>query len=208
MSKFKDLTGQRFGRLTVLYRLHNCHKKRVHWLCHCDCGKLVEVQSGHLLSSHTKSCGCLSTDKSIQRSTTHGKSNSKLYKLYYNIKARCYNKNSVSYKYYGARGIKICSEWLNDFMSFYNWAMNTNYQEGLTIDRIDTDGNYEPNNCRWATPEQQAKNRRSNRIYTINGETHCVVEWCEILGLNYWTVIRRIDRGWSIEQALELENKK
>lgn len=123
------------------------------------------------------------------------------------MKQRCYNKKLPQYKDYGGRGVAVCSEWLHDFMSFYGLAMANGYTDNLTIDRIDVNGNYEPNNCRWVTDKQQAQNRRSCKNITINNETHCIKEWCEILGLNYYTIIKRLKLHWTIEQALELEDR-
>ena len=118
---------------------------------------------------------------------------------------RCYYEKYPWYKDYGERGITICDEWLHDFQTFYDWAIDNGYRDDLTIDRIDVNGNYEPSNCRFATPKQQARNRRSNRNYTINGETHCLIEWCEILDLKYKTVAQRVTKyHWPIEMALEL----
>ena len=173
--KVVDITGQKFGRLIVLDKLHNYHKKDTYWLCVCECGNLKEVTSSHLTTGKTKSCGC-------------------------------YYKKSNRYKYYGGRGIAVCSEWKDDFMSFYDWSMANGYNDTLTIDRIDVNGNYEPNNCRWVDYTTQSRNRRSVKRVTINNETHCLSEWCEILGIKYNTVQTRIyNRGWSIEKALELE---
>ena len=135
------------------------------------------------------------------------KKNTRLYNIYYGMKKRCYNKNTANYKNYGARGITICSEWLNDKQSFFAWAINNGYQDNLTIDRIDVNGNYEPNNCRWVDMKQQQRNRTDNHYATINGETHCLKEWCEILNLNYGKVCKRVHYNWPIEQALELEER-
>lgn len=200
MSKFKDITGQRFGRLTVLYRLHNI-KGKTKWFCVCDCGNLKEVTLSDLKKGNTQSCGCLYKDIH----TKHKKCDTRLYCIFGAVKSRCYNKNNKRYKDYGGRGIAVCDEWKDDFMSFYNWAILNGYKDTLTIDRIDVNGNYEPSNCRWVTPKQQARNRRSNRNYTINGETHCLKEWCEIVGLNYRTVQYRINiLNQNIERALRL----
>lgn len=200
MSKFKDITGQRFGRLTVLYRLHNI-KGKTKWFCVCDCGNLKEVTLSDLKKGNTQSCGCLYKDIH----TKHKKCDTRLYCIFGAVKSRCYNKNNKRYKDYGGRGIAVCDEWKDDFMSFYNWAILNGYNDTLTIDRIDVNGNYEPSNCRWVTPKQQARNRRSNRNYTINGETHCLKEWCEIVGLNYRTVQYRINiLNQNIERALRL----
>lgn len=120
------------------------------------------------------------------------------------MKNRCYYNKYPRYGDYGGRGIKVCDEWRDDFMNFYNWSMNNNYNDNLTIDRIDVDGDYEPLNCRWVTSKENGRNKRNNKNYTINGETHCLSEWCEILGLNYRTVQGRLRLNWSIEKALEM----
>lgn len=125
----------------------------------------------------------------------------------FGIKDRCYNKNSKRYKDYGGRGVAVCSEWKNDFQAFYNWSMNNGYKKGLQIDRIDNNGNYEPDNCRFATAKENANNRRSNRYITVNNITHTLSEWCNILNLKYKKVTTRLYRGWSIERALELNDK-
>lgn len=199
-----DITGQKFCRLTALYRLHDYHKKQTYWLCVCDCGNLKEVYLGNLRNGKVKSCGCLHDTQAI----THGKTSTRLYKIYTNMKARCYNKKTSYYKNYGARGIKVCDEWLTNFINFYDWANDNGYQDGLTINRIDNNGNYKPDNCEWVDMKTQQRHKRNNKTYTINGETHCLKEWCEILNLNYDNVWARINRyNWSIETALELEDK-
>lgn len=204
MSKFEYVSGQKFGRLTALYRLHNYHKKGTYWLCVCDCGNFTEVLLPNLKRGTSKSCGCLQREQAIKANGTHEKSNTHLYYIWRSMKYRCYDKHIKAYKNYGARGITVCSEWKDNFQAFYDWSMNNGYKEGLTIDRIDNNGNYEPNNCRWVDRKQQGRNRRSNILITINGVTRCLMEWCEILGLNYGTINNRIRRGWCIEKALEL----
>lgn len=204
--KYKDISGQKFGRLIALYKLHNYNKQGSYWLCYCECGNLTEVYLGSLQSGASASCGCLHTEKTKEIFIKHGKTNTRLYKIWKNMRQRCYKKYNKYYKDYGGRGIKLCDEWLNDFMSFYNWSMNNGYDDTLTIDRIDVDGNYEPSNCRWATRKQQARNRRNNLNYTINGETHCLKEWCILLCIDYKKAYRRLYRDkWSIEKTLELE---
>lgn len=138
----------------------------------------------------------------------HGQCATRLYHTWENMKKRCYNKNNNHYKWYGARGIAVCDEWKDDFQAFYDWSKNNGYNNNLTIDRIDNNGNYEPNNCRWVDMKQQQRNRRSNKNITINGETHCLVEWCEIYNMPYDKVKHRINQcNWSIKRALGLEEK-
>lgn len=201
MGKMKDLTGQKFGRWLVLYRVNNTKDRRVYWLCKCDCGNLKEVQGYSLLHGCSKSCGCLVKDTN----TKHGKTHSRLYNAWRNIKQRCYDHKNKRYKYYGERGIKMCDEWLHDFEAFYKWATNNGYKDNLQIDRIDVDGNYEPNNCRWTNIKMQQRNKTNNRLVTINGVTKCLSEWCDILNLKYGTISMRLRRGWSVKRALELE---
>lgn len=200
MSKIKDISGQKFGQLTVIKYAYTDKHHTAIWQCKCDCGNIVEVRSDSLRNGHTRSCGCLHK--------LHGKSNSRLYYIWKNMKQRCYNKNDHAYNRYGERGIRICDEWLTDFKNFYNWAMDNGYKENLTIDRSDVNGNYEPNNCRWATKKQQTRNKRTTKYITYNNETKSLGEWCDILGLNYDKIWCRLYRNnWPMGQALELEVK-
>ena len=132
----------------------------------------------------------------------HGMKGSRLYSIYYNIKTRCYNKNSPSFYNYGNRGIKMCEEWFNNFVNFYEWSIDNGYSEDLTLDRINNNGNYEPNNCRWTTQQKQSLNRRDNHYVTINKTTKTLIEWCEHYNINYHTVQDRIRRGWKEYDAL------
>lgn len=132
----------------------------------------------------------------------HGMKGSRLYSIYYNMKNRCYNKNSLSFHNYGERGIKICKEWLNNFVNFYEWSIKNGYDDCLTLDRINNDGDYEPNNCRWTTKREQSLNRRDNHCITINETTKTLIEWCEYYNINYSTVRDRIHRGWKEYDAL------
>lgn len=165
MSRRIDITGKRFGRLTVL-KIVGCNKWReAMWLCRCDCGNEISVASNNLRRSHTQSCGCLQREATTKSNTTHGKRKTKLYSVWNTMKARCFNCNSKSYKDYGGRGIKVCDEWKNNFQAFYNYVSKLPHfcEEGYTLDRINNDGNYEPNNVRWATRKEQVHNRRKQR---------------------------------------------
>jgi hypothetical protein len=156
-----DLTGRRFGRLTVLHRTGGGDDGQARWRCACDCGGIHEVAGRDLRCGDTTSCGCRKRDGSIRR--THGGYGSRLWRIWSSMKVRCNNSRSRSYRYYGGRGITICPEWLSDFAAFRDWALANGYRDDLTIDRWpDRDGNYEPDNCRWATSKQQRHNRRDS----------------------------------------------
>ena len=193
MGKFQDLTGKRFGRLVATKYLGNSR-----WECQCDCGKTTKVGIGDLKTSHTRSCGCLFID-TIRK---HGMTNSRLYGIREGMISRCYKKHSYSYDNYGGRGITICDEWLNDFMSFYNWAMANGYEDNLTIERIDVNGNYDPSNCKWITNVEQSRNKRSTVYFTYNGETKIVSDWIKELGIPKTTFRRRIQQNRPIEEIL------
>lgn len=206
MPKKLNLIGKKFGNLTVIDEV-GYRNKKVYWLCRCNCGNLCEVPTGNLRSGNTTSCGCVHKELTSKLFKIHGQNDTRLYVIWCHIKQRCYNEHCKEHKYYGERNIKMCGAWLNDFMNFYNWAINNGYDDTLTIDRINVNGNYEPNNCRWITQKQQTRNRRSNVIFTYKCKTKCLADWCETLGLNRRTVYSRIYRNWSIEKALELEKE-
>lgn len=203
---FKDITGQRFGKLVVLGRGEDAVSKsgrhRIRWECKCDCGKTITAYSENLKSGKTTSCGCYRIELIRERSITHGETRSKLYGVWSSIKSRCLNSNTVAYKDYGGRGISICDEWKNSFEAFRDWAYANGYKEGVSIDRIDNNGNYCPDNCKWVISVVQANNRRSNNLITYNGETLTVTEWAEKLGKNPKTIFNRLYSGWSPIEAI------
>ena len=190
LTKALDLKGKRFGKLTAIKRAENSKQNTAKWLCKCDCGNTTIVSATYLANGHTKSCGCLKFVKG--RNAKHGFSGTSLNRIYCGIKRRCYVKACKEYKYYGNRGIKMCEDWLNNPKSFYNWATNNGYKIGLTIERIDVNGNYEPNNCKWIERKEQSKNRRTSIPITYNNETHILSEWSEITGIDYRTIKDRI----------------
>lgn len=199
MSKFIDIKGKKYNRWTVL-SLDRIENKRAYWLCQCECGTKKVVSSSSLRCGTSKSCGCLTKENGIK--TINGLSKTKLYRTYANIKQRCYNKNNFEYKNYGARGIIMCDEWKNDFLNFYNWAIQNGYKEELTIDRINVNGNYEPNNCRWITMKEQYHNRTDNLYYIVNNEKKCLAELCKEYNMPYKTVRARLKRNNDIISAL------
>ena len=189
-----DLTGKRFGRLVVSFWCGKNKWGHVRWLCKCDCGSKILVTSSHLSSGNTKSCGCLLKDFKV----THGMTSSDTYTTWEKMKGRCKNPNDDRYKDYGGRGIEVCEKW-DKFEGFLEDMGER--PAGTTIDRVDNDGNYEKKNCIWATPKEQGRNTRSNRMIRYRGEVKCVSAWAESLGMNHSTLRKRIDRGFGITRA-------
>lgn len=201
MGKLNDLTGKKYARLTVIERAGSTPHKKALWRCRCDCGNEVIVIGSHLLNGNTNSCGCYKIDTTKVRQSSHGKSKTRLYHIWKNMRQRCDNPNKPDYKYYGGKGISIDDRW-GDYSVFEKWAIENGYREDLTIDRIDVDGNYCPENCRWVSMVEQARNMSRNRFITYNGETHCLSEWGEILGISSKVLGHRINTyGWSIDRA-------
>lgn len=195
MAKLIDLTGNKYNKLTIVERRGSDKNGHPLWLCKCDCGNYKIYRGDKVKTGKIKSCGCLIGQH-------HGLCNTRLYKIFDGMKERCYNKNKSNYKYYGARGIQICDEWLTDFIKFYVWATENGYKENLTIDRIDPNGNYEPDNCRWVTKLEQANNKRNNVHITYNGKTQTISQWCNELGLKNRIVYDRKHKGWSDKECL------
>lgn len=205
-----DLTGQRFGKLTAMR--YGEVKRWGHntWTCVCDCGNVCYVESRSLREGATVSCGCKRKTHNVlahKAQTKHGMSKTRIYKTWQHMIRRCdKNRDDKEYRRYRELGISVCDEWKNSFETFYDWAIEAGYQEGLTIDRIDVYGNYEPKNCRWATMKQQLNNTRANIKYTRNGETHTAQEWSEITGIPAQRIRYRIKKGWPKETIFDTEN--
>ena len=190
--KIRDLTGEKFGRLTVVKRVKNSKSGNIMWECKCECGNTKIVAGGHLKNGSIKSCGCLNVELVKERSTKHGMASTRIYRIWQGMKRRCYNKNQPHYKTYGARGITVCEEWRNSFDSFYTWSMENGYSSDLSIDRKDNNGNYEPSNCRWADEKTQADNKRSTKHVTYKGKQVNISELSRITGIQRKTLSRRI----------------
>ena len=192
--KLKDLTGQKFGRLTVLEVVHKKPRKNggniYYWRCRCDCGNICVVTGKNLKNGNTRSCGCL-------HGQNHGLCHTKIYNTWHGIKRRCYGINRLDYKHYGGRGITMFPAWINDFQAFYDYVSKLPHfnEEGYTLDRIDNNGNYEPCNIRWADAKEQARNRCSNHIIEYNGEQMTLAEAAEKSGLDYRVLMTRMHRG-------------
>lgn len=203
-----DITSCRFGKLTAIKSLGRKKGKHLYWLCKCDCGKFIEVRKDSLTRGLTHSCGCLIGEVAKQLYTKHNLYQSRLYKIYQGMKMRCYNPKNPRYNVYGARGIKVCEEWLTDFLNFYNWALKNGYNDNLSIDRINVNGNYEPTNCRWATDKEQAINTRRNHIIEYKGQQKTISEWAGIYNLAPSVLGARIRLNWDIEKALNTPVKQ
>lgn len=210
MGTFIDLTGQRFGRYTVICRSKDQISKNgsrsTMWKCRCDCGNVKSVHARSLMAGQVVSCGCYKKEHNRTRNMTHGATlngkPTRLYKIWDGMKARCYNPKKNYYPIYGGRGITMCDEWRYSFESFRDWALANGYNDSLTIDRIDNNGNYCPENCRWATISQQNNNKSTSHFLTFNGETKTLMQWAEATGFNFHALSSRLNRGMTTEQAL------
>ena len=199
MSKLIDITGKKYNMLTVI-SFYDIQDKKSRWLCECDCGNKKVLFAKDIKNGNTKSCGCLLHQKKYDDKTEM--KIKRLQRIYYNMKQRCYDKNNPLFKYYGKRNIKIYNEWIKDINKFFEWALNNGYNDNLTIERIDVNRNYEPNNCKWITKTQQGYNKTNTVLYTIEGQTKCLSEWCKLHKINYHIVYKRLKRGKTIVEAL------
>lgn len=196
--RFTDLTGQRFGKLTVI-GLAGRENKRLIWRCKCDCGNEKNIAARYLQEGKSHSCGCIVT----VGKPTHGDSTSRLHRIWKGMKDRCNNPKVKDYALYGARGIRVCEEWSNDYSKFMKWAKENGYKDNLSIDRINNDGNYEPGNCCWADNVQQGNNRRTSIFVEIDGEAHTLKEWSRISGINYHTIKYRYKIGKTGQEIIK-----
>lgn len=202
MSKLNDYSGKKIGLLTVVKRAGSNHQREAMWLCKCECGNETVIKGSDARTGHIKSCGCWRRQNSKNMLTKHGQRHTRLYHIWCGMKTRCNNPKDIGYNLYGGRGIRVCEEWSQDFMSFYRWANENGYTDKMTIDRIDANGNYCPENCRWETQKAQQNNRRNNHVISYNGETHNLAEWAEITNIKAGTIYNRLKRGWTVERAL------
>lgn len=200
-----DLTGRRFGMLSVVERAES--KNGARWLCRCDCGQETIARTGHLNARSKISCGCavISAARKNQKLasaalTTHGMSHSRLDECYKNILRRCYDQKNKRYDRYGGRGIKVCAEWLDNKQSFFDWAAANGYAADLTIERDDRNGDYEPGNCIWADRFVQANNCSDNRILEWDGRSQTVAQWAREIGVRPKALQHRVDRGWNLDR--------
>ncbi len=214
MGRNSDLVGQRFGRLTVLYKTDKTKYGKALWRCKCDCGNFKDTISTSLKNGDVKSCGCL--QKEVRKENAlyldkvrlkHGMSDTRLYRIYNDMVSRCYRKSINGYENYGGRGIRVCDEWLGEdgFKNFMSWSFANGYNEELTIDRLDSNGHYEPNNCKWSTRKEQANNTRATIFLEYGGEKHSLTEWSERTGIRKGTLYTRMRKGWSVGKILGYE---
>lgn len=200
MGKLRDLSGMKFGRLSVQQRVVD-DRKAVYWECHCVCGKISEVRADQLKLGITNSCGCLQQERLKASVTTHGDSKTSLYKRYFKLIQRCENPKDPMYKDYGARGIR--NEFAS-FIQFKEWAYENGYEEELTLDREDNDGNYSPENCHWISNKKQQSNKRNNVVLEVEGKSQTLTEWANETGIPYAAMCSRVKRGWSDEDTVTI----
>lgn len=198
---YEDLTNKRFGNLVAKKYAGQNDRRATFWECICDCGKTTIVQSIHLKSGHTKSCGCKHKEQNKnfgKINYKNGLSNTRLWRAYRNMINRCYREKNIEYKYYGGRGIEVCQEWLNKekgFINFCDWSLSNGYKENLSLDRIDVNKNYEPSNCRWVDIYVQANNKTTTKKLKINGEIDTVSNWSRKLNVSYWNLLHYAKGG-------------
>lgn len=218
-----DIAGQRFNRLVAVCYSHikeyprsgrNTTLKQPYWVFQCDCGSKVTLSVSSVKAGGSMSCGCWRREASRINNTTHGQAcsstgdASRLYRIWAQMKRRCSLPTVKSYHRYGGRGIRVCDEWTNSFVTFEQWALANGYKSNLTLDRRDNDGHYEPDNCRWVTMVVQANNRKTSKLVVYHGETMTVAELARLEDINQATLRYRLSHGWSVEDAVSVVNSK
>lgn len=201
-TEHKDYTGYHFNLLTVEYL--DCEKPRRKWMCRCECGNHISVYEGNI--DRQQSCGCAKSKAAIERNkkaTKHGETNTRLFRIWGGMRRRCYEVQNKDYPNYGGRGITVCDEW-KEYIPFSLWAKNNGYSDDLSIDRIDVNGSYSPDNCRWISCVEQNNNRRSNHIVEYKGITHTISEWSRIYNIPPKTLRYRLVNGWDVESAMNV----
>lgn len=203
----RDLTGVKFGRLSVVKKLYKDRNGKTVYLCICSCGNYTETTGNNLVSGTTRSCGCYKIELLHKKKKPHW---IRIKRIYDKMVIRCYDKTSKDYENWGGRGISVSDEWLgeNGIINFYNWSLNNGYEDGLTIDRIDNNKGYYPDNCRWATYKEQANNTRRNRKVLYNGEKMNLCNFCEIAGMESSHVRYYLDKGYSPEEIIMVKTRR
>lgn len=210
-----NIAGKKFGRLTAISRSDNSANKRTQWLFRCDCGKEIVAQTHRVTTGHTSSCGCLAHESRIingkksdgGKCRTHGMSRHPLDAVYDAMKGRCNNPKNKDYKNYGARGIAVCSEWERSPKIFFEWAINSGYKKGLSLDRIDNNKGYSPENCRFVSQKEQANNKQKTVMIVAGGVRKPLSAWANDMGVSASTIYYRIFKhGWTPEEAVGIDN--
>ena len=203
-----DIRDQKFGRWTALYQVEKGMSGEKRYLCRCQCGTEKILRRSSLVSGNSKSCGCFAKDVARQLCTKHGGSGTRLYRIWAGIVQRCCNDTGdYEWAKYGGRGISVCDEW-REFSSFRDWALSSGYSDSLSIDRIDNNGNYSPDNCRWASIYEQNNNKRTSKFISYNGETGTIREFADRYGLEYSCLYERLRLGWNVRDALLTPSRK
>lgn len=196
-----DIVGKRFGNFVVMEKIKTDDKSHSYYKCKCDCGNIFIKRRDIII--HSKHQACNECKRNRPDIITHNHSNTKLYRVYYSIKERCYNPKCKEYHNYGERGIKLCDLWISNFEEFYNWSITHGYEDGLQIDRIDNNSDYSPDNCRWVTPEVNSNNKRTCVYIEYNGEKLTINQWAKRLNINkntFWRYIRK--KNYSIDYII------
>lgn len=210
-SNLKDLSNEKYGRLTAVELSQKRSGRKTYWDCLCDCGNYKTVRTDSLKSGKVRSCGCLKKEQDLinlpngQGLVTHGLSKHRVYNVWKGMMSRCYNSSNTRFKHYGGRGIEVCADW-QDVEKFYDWSLKNGYQETLTIERIDVNGNYEPLNCKWATWKEQANNKTNSKTIEFKGLVKTLTQWSESTGIPYNTLVSRINYGIEPPMLFEKED--